>query len=257
MAKPTSKQQSWQRPRLDVAPAPHVAAEILWAQGAAAEEAYDFEAARDAYRQAAAAASQAAALDYATRYAEFLVERFGQFDEVAAWLDDAAFAAPAAADAHGHTLARLLARAAHETHHARAAEIDERAAAAGDGAALLRAVERQAATGAVEMARQRLEHASGTLPPDGQRLLQQLRQEAQRAVQTALAPAEAALLAGDLTAAAHGLQACQTVWGHTPPYHAIAQRLQEVGRATTAEVEAAQLEEAKARAALKALPNRP
>ncbi len=230
MAKPPSKQQSWQRPRLDVAAAPHVAAEILWAQGAAAEEAYDFEAARDAYRQAAAAASQAAALDYATRYAEFLVERFGQFDEVAAWLDDAAFAAPAAADAQGHTLARLLARAAHETQHARAAEIDERAAAGGDVAALLRAVERQAATGAVENARQRLEHASGTLPPHGQRLLERVRQEAQRAVQTALAPAEAAIHAGDLATAAHGLQACQTVWGHTPAYHAVAQRLQNAER---------------------------
>ncbi len=229
MAKPSSKQRSWQRPQLGAVVA-HASADTLWAEGAAAEEAYDFEAAREAYRQAAAVASDSAALAYVTRYAAFLVERFGQFDEVAAWLDAADFAAPMTVEATAQTLARLLARAADETHHPRAAEVDESAAAAGDRAALVRAVTRQAAGGAVEPARLRLEGFAASLDPPGQRLLDRLRMDAQRAAQAALAPAEAALLAGAFAEAARHLQAAEGEWGHGAAFHALRQRLQNAER---------------------------
>lgn len=230
MAKNSPKQQSWQRPRLGVAAAVGDAADALWAQGTGAEESYDFEAAHEAYRRAAATAGHSAALDYVTRYAEFLVERFGQFDEVAAWLDHPDFAAPDASDATAHLLARLLARAAYETRHARTAELDERAAAGGDTAALLRAAERQAVSGAVEPARQRLEAVANSLTPQGQRLLDRLRLEAQQAAQTALAPAETALLSGELADAARHLQDHKAAWGHCAAFHALEQRLQTAER---------------------------
>ena len=70
------------------------AAADLWQAGEQAEAAYDFELAHLQYRaalRATAAAQQAAAT---ARYAEFLVDRFGQFAEVAGWLDDPVFAAP-------------------------------------------------------------------------------------------------------------------------------------------------------------------
>ncbi len=228
MAKPTLTQPAWHRPHLSVPAPTRDAADALWAQGAAAEEAYDFESACEAYRQAAAAAGNRSALDLTTRYAAFLVERFGQFDEVAAWLDDAAFAAPPSAE--GDALARLLARAAHEVQHARAFEMDERAAAAGDVAALLRAVERQAAQGAPEPARQRLEALAASLTSAGQRLLDRLRLQARQAAVEALAPAEAALEAQQFTEAASALAAAKPVWGHVPTFHALEQRLQQAQR---------------------------
>ncbi len=224
------KLPNWQRPQLAPATASRDAADDLWAQGVASEEAYDFEAARDAYRQAAVNAGTGAALDYVTRYAAFLVERFGQFDEVAAWLDDPGFAAPATADATSNTLALLLARAAHEAQHPRAAEVDERAAAAGDVVALLRAVERQAARGDVERARQRLELAAGALNPAGLKVLERLRQDAQAAVHNALAQAEQTLAAGDLATTAAHLHSQKTAWGHAPAYHALEHRLQAASR---------------------------
>jgi hypothetical protein len=231
MAKLATKQLAWQRPRLEVPAASGFGADALWAQGVAAEEAYDFEAARDAFRQAAAAASQNAALDYVARYAEFLVERFGQFEEVAAWLDDANFAAPP--ETTGHALARLLARAAHEAKHPREAEIDERAAEGGDMTALLRAVDRQAASGALEAARLRLEAKSAQLPANGQRQLERLRQQVQEASLAALAPVETALAAGDVVAAAQHMRALQGGWGQTPAFHALQQRLSHAQRQAT------------------------
>ena len=231
MAKPPSKQQPWQRPPLQPSSAPRDSADALWAQGAAAEAAYDFEAARDAYRQAATVASSGAALAYVTRYAEFLVERFGQFDEVAAWLDVPGFSAPP--EPAGQALAQLLARAAHETRHPRAPELDERAALGGDTAALVRAVERQAAGGAPEPARQRLEAQRAQLDAPGQRLLERVRHEAQVAAQAALEPLEAALSAGQLDVAAQRLHALKAAWGQTPAYHALQQRLGQAERQAT------------------------
>lgn len=199
----------------------HAAADLAWSEGAAAEEAYDFEAARESYRLAAASASGAAALDYVTRYAGFLVERFGQFDEVAAWLDDPAFAAPVGHDSHAQTLARLLARAAQETQHPRQAEVDERAAAAGDVAALERAAQRQADRGETEAARQRLESAAAQLGPSGQKLLGRLRQAALDEAVAACQPAEDALAAGREDDANAHLQRIRAKWGHSPHFHAL------------------------------------
>ena len=151
MPKPLVKLPAWQRPRVLLPLGTAQSATELTAQARECEDAYDFEAAATAYRAAAAAASKEAALEYLRQHAEFLVERYGQFEEVAAWLDDPDFAPPAGTHADAQALTRLLARAAHETKHPRTAELDELATVAGDAQAAARHQERQAAQQAIAL----------------------------------------------------------------------------------------------------------
>ena len=191
------KPGQWRRPALGVAAPAGVSPDALWAQGQAAEDAYDYEAARAAYRLAAAAASSGAALAYVTKYAAFLCERFGQFDEVAAWLDDPGFALPTGKGGEAMQLSGLLARAAMEVKHPRHLDVDAHAAQAGDPGALQRVQQRDA----------------------------QHRQEALALAHAALAPVDALLAAGDLEGVAQALATLRTAHGATPPFAALQGRL--------------------------------
>lgn len=215
MAKPTGRTRAFTRPLL-AAPQGIPAgtgADALWRAGEEAEGAYDFEAARDLYLAAVHAASAAQALDHVHRYAGFLVQRFGQFAEVAAWLDDPAFEAPLDSE-QGVALAVLLARAALEVGHPRLGALDRALAALGEPESLVRAAEALAASGGDAEARALLELHAARLPAvgPGRRLLERLRAEHAQRIMQAMAPVEAALCAHDVAAARLALETLRADW---------------------------------------------
>lgn len=240
MSKPPAKTRNWSRPSLAPLPADVRSgrATDLWTQGEKAEAAYDFEVARDRYLAAAHAAQGAESLTLTRRYAEFLVERYGQFPEVAAWLNDPAFEPPMGlAGADAPRLVQLLARAARETGHPRAAELDEALALQGDPDAVARVATQQVQSGRVEQARTLLERFAGLLPPLGpaQRLLEHLRAEEALRGQQALLPVESALATRDVGGARLALETLRADW-HAHPAFATAdgrvREAEEQGRAS-------------------------
>lgn len=246
MSKPSARIRIWTRPRLLAADAeePTGSADALWAQGEAAEASYDFETAQHCYRAAARAATPARIAEYLQRYTEFLVERFGQFEEVAAWLDDPAFAAADAVpdDANGLTMLRLVARAARETGHPRATQLDDALAARGDPTGVERTAMRLVAEQRSGDARKLLERHASVLTPLGpaDKLLGQMRAEEQARCATALAPAEAALQRHELAQARALLEPLRDTWRQAAPFLSLEAHL----RAAETLAEASRLREA-------------
>lgn len=231
---PAAKTRTWARPLL-AAPSPDEpqgGADALWAQGEDAEASYDFERARLCYLAATRAAAGPKAADYTQRYAEFLVERFGQFDEVAAWLEDPQFEAPT--DARGLPLLQLLARAARETQHPRAAMLDQTLAARGDPQGVERVAQALVQSGRPAEAKILLEKHAAVLEPLGaaDKLLTRLRSEELQRATIDLAPVEAALYAHDLAKARADLEALRSKWAQAAPFLSLEARLR------TAEVHA-------------------
>lgn len=223
----TDKSKPWVRPALEPAAVdePTGSADALWTQGAEAEAAYDFATARTCYLAAVRAASTQKAAEFTHKYAQFLVERFGQFDEVARWLDDPAFGAPEGPQ--GVDLLRLLARAAREAHHPREVALDEALAARGDVHALERTGQRLVAAGQAREARLLLERHATVLEPLGpaDKLLTRLRNEELQRGTEALAPVEDALRAHEIRAARDALEALRGAWGHAAPFLSLEARL--------------------------------
>jgi hypothetical protein len=241
-SRPSSKFRAWVRPALpDPAPdEPKGDADALWARGAEAESAYEFETARLSYLASLRAAPAHKSAEFTHKYAEFLVERFGQFDEVAAWLDDPGF--DAGEDASGLALLRLLARAAREAHHPREVTLDEALAARGDAQGLQKTAQRLMDAGQGREARQLLERHAADLEPLGpaDKLLTRLRnEELQRCVE-ALAPLEQALHSHDLGPVRADIETLRSTWGHAAPFLSLEARL----RAAEVLAQASRLREA-------------
>ena len=222
MAKPTARTRTFTRPRLAVPQGvPEDAADRLWMSGEAAEAAYDFETAREYYLAAALAAAPAQSLEYVERYAAFLVQRFGQFAEVAAWLDDAEFQPPVdVATPTALALCRNLARAALEVGHPRAQPLDAALAALGEPESLLRTAQRLTQRGQDDAARTLLEQHAVKLPPLGAavQLLERLRAEAAKRSAAALEPVETALAARDAHKARQALEQLRPAWEATAAF---------------------------------------
>lgn len=150
-----------------LSPAPVVAsAAAAWDAGEAAEAEFDYPAAHEAYRSAVIASAGAEAWRRLAAYAAFVVERFGQFEEVAAWLDDDAFAPEAGDDSESYALTRLCALAAREVRHRRAPGLVAALAERGDLWAVGEHAARLAEQGAQEAALALLDRHSGRLAPD-------------------------------------------------------------------------------------------
>ncbi|MBM4345267.1 MAG: hypothetical protein FJ100_18000, partial [Deltaproteobacteria bacterium] len=155
----------------------------------AAEQAYDYEMAGELWLGAVRASTAAEAPQRLADYAEFLVERLGQVEACAAWLDDPAFAPPG--DWKSSTLRRLWAlvgAAAAATAHPRSADLDVALVDAGDGAAVARTAARWAAGGEIDRSAALLHAHTASLPADGVALLDRLRADRQVAAQAALQP---------------------------------------------------------------------
>lgn len=246
MAHPSKKSPAWTRPRLakpdidgGLSPAQHAE------QAAEAEANYDFEAARQHLLAAAHQAGGAEAVAAVARYAAFLVERYGQFGEVAQWLDDPQFDAPAEAKGPGAQLLALLARAAAEAQHPRSVDLDRRAAAAGDAPAALRTAQRLVAQGAEAEAIALLEPQEGRWRADepARLLLADLRQQAAGRVAGAFAGLHRALNAGDAELAERELQVLAGAWSAHPAYAAAlarAKQLRDQQQAASARAQAQQ-----------------
>lgn len=195
----------------------------LWQHAQDAEASFDYEGARAAYREATRRSGGREQREHFAAYAEFLVERYGQFPEVAAWLDDPRFD-PAAADGDAATrkLASLVGRAASEAGHARAANLDEALAALGDAAALGRSAERLIASGESAAALALLEAHRGQLAALSlpARLLGTLRQANESAADQALLAAADALQARDLASLDRALEAARAQHAATASFRA-------------------------------------
>ncbi len=220
---PTRKAGGFVRPRL---PAPTLqapqSAEAGAAAARAAEEAFDFELAADLWLGAAGTASPAEAPLLLADYAEFLVERLGQSDACAGWLDDPGFAPPAEwKSAPLRRLWSLLGTAAAQTGHHRSGELDAALLAAGDGGAVARTAARLVAAGQVDQALAMLETRAPALPQDGVALLGQLRAQSKAAAQAALQPLADAITAKDLDAARMWAAQLAAQWRDHPPYQAL------------------------------------
>ena len=224
---PIAKTRAWARPLLaaQTPDEPQGAADALWALGEQAEAGYDFAQARLGYLAATRAAPGQKAADYTRRYAEFLVERFGQFEEVAAWLDDAQFEAPR--DANGLQFQRLLARAARETQHPRAAALDQDLAMRGDPQAIERVAVALLQSGGHAEAKALLEKHASVLEPLGaaDKLLTRLRHDELQRATADLAPVEAGLYSHELDNARAQLEALRSKWGQAAPFLSLESRL--------------------------------
>ena len=176
----------------------------IWQAGEQAEEEFDYEGARALYREAVRKSGDDVA-EFAERYAAFLVERYGQFEEVAAWLDDPAFDPTAAAgDAQVPVLATHVATAAAETGHPRAADLDQELATAfGVPSSLTRVASRWVEAGQWTDALTLLQRHEKRIDPRSSagELLRKLVQRGEDAVSADLAPAAEALAAGELALA--------------------------------------------------------
>ena len=210
--------------------------ETLWAAGEAAEEAFDYEAARLAYREATRRSGGREALARLLGYARFLVERYGQFPEVSGWLDDPDFDVVGGEEPDRRALAALVAQAAAETGHARLATLDAALAERGEPSSLARHAERLVHAGDDDAARSLLQQHRHRLAPlsPGARLLERLQQAAESAALQALSPAQAALAARDLGGLDAALAAALE-HRDAAPYRALQARRGELAEALEAE----------------------
>lgn len=215
MAAPTKKAPAWLRPRLATPETDlGLTAERHTELAAQAEQAYDFELARQHWLSAARMSKALEVAAAVTRYAEFLVERYGQFAEVAQWLDDEQFAAPAERRGPAAELPRLLARAAAEAGHPRSEQLDLQAAACGDADAAARAARRLLERGDAAKAQELLEAGAvrWPVPSAAHALLLDLRKQAAERANLAFAPLHEALARGDLAVAQQQLAQLQGDW---------------------------------------------
>ncbi len=219
MAAQPKKNPAWSRPRLatpdvDLPLSPQRHTELAQQ----AEDAYDLEEARQHWLGAARTAQGADAAAAVTRYAAFLVERYGQFAEVAQWLDDPQFAAPADCRGAVADLPKLLARASSEAGHPRSEQLDAVAAAAGDPDAAVRAARRLMARGDLHHALALLEGGEARWPVSSpaRALLAELRQQAAERAAQAFAPLHQALAAADLDGAQAHLEQLTGAWAQSP-----------------------------------------
>ncbi|MCO4760167.1 MAG: hypothetical protein KC502_01605 [Myxococcales bacterium] len=190
--------------------------EQLWQLGESLEEQFDYEAAQQHYREAVRRSSASDGRDWLTQYASFLVERYGQFPEVAAWLDDAEFKPLDGADLRdGLILPRLVLSAALESGHQRAAKLDEAMAHDhGEPASVGRVSEKLLVAGQQDAARQLLERYEPRLPAFSRAvdLLAQLRLEEDAACEVALARVQLALDEYDAEGARAALELTRAQW---------------------------------------------
>lgn len=209
-----------------------------------AEADFDFETAHQAYRQAVRASHGGDARARLLTYAQFLVERYGQFLEVAAWLDTPDFAPEAADDAISRDLTLLCARAAAETGHPRLDRLDDVLAPRGDPNALLRVAQRHLGRGDRSAAWAVLEpHRARLLPHSavGQ-LAESLHAEHEAALGAALGPAQAALSRRDEAAARAALDAARAQFGSSHRFVAVEAQVQALTAALAAEAMRAELD---------------
>ena len=201
----------------------------------AAELGFDFELAADLWLAAVHGSRGGQALELLGEYAAFLVERCGQLDTCAAWLDDEAFGPPAEwKSATARRLWSLIGSAAAQTEHRRSAAIDTALLAAGDGHAATRTALRSLAAGDLDRALQLLSGPEIALPPQGQALLQKLRSERHAQVLSALQPLADAVARGDLYAGRTQLALLRTTHSATAAYERLAAKLTELHLAQTA-----------------------
>lgn len=251
--KTTRTRRRFVRPRLMPTDAPLAAeaagqtAEALWRRGERAEEEFDYEAARGWYREATRCAPAESAAELAGRYATFLVERYGQYHEVAAWLDDEAFDPLAGAESGATSLAQLVALAAHEVDHVRSADLDlVLARELGEPQALTRVAMGMATGGQTEEALSLLLEHRSSLPPlsEASKLLEQLLGDQEAACTQALAEVTAALERRDAVGAEHGLARVDRAWAEHALFRAaqartLALRTELEAEALRREIEAA------------------
>ncbi|MSQ82960.1 MAG: hypothetical protein EXR77_08595 [Myxococcales bacterium] len=201
----------------------------------AAEQGFDFELAADLWLAAVHASRGGQAIEQLSEYAAFLVERCGQLDTCAAWLDDEAFGPPAEwKSATARRLWSLIGSAAAQTDHRRSAAIDTALLAAGDGHAATRTALRWMATGDRDRAMQLLTSHETALPPQGQALVQKLRTERHTQVLSALQPLADAVARGDVYAGRTQLALLRTTHGALTAYERLAAKLTELQLAQAA-----------------------
>lgn len=230
MAAQPKKNPAWSRPRLAAADIDADLSSPRHAELALqAEQAYDFDLARQHWLCAAHAATAAEAATAVTRYAEFLVERYGQFAEVAQWLDDPRFGLSAESRGPAANLPRLLARAAAEAGHPRSEELDLQAAGLGDADAAVRASRRCLGRGDTGQAAAILDAGEAQWPAGSaaRQLMLDLRQQAAQRAAEAFAPLHQAIAAGDLTQAKQIIEGLQGQWGSSPHLAAARTKLQQ------------------------------
>ena len=194
-----------------------------WRIGAKAEADFDFETAHGAYRQAVRASHGGDARAKLLAYAQFLVERYGQFGEVAAWLNSAGFEPEVADDPTSRELTALVGRAAAETNHPRLECLDEALARRGDAAALQRVAQRHLDAGDRQAAWAVLEpHRARLLPHSAVGMLaEELHQAHQTALHAALLPVTEALLRRDIASARVALQSAAPAFGGSHRFAAL------------------------------------
>ncbi len=181
----------------------------LWRAGEDAEAEFDYEAARNLYREAVRRSDGSDVVSRAEQYAAFLVERYGQFEEVAAWLDDPGFDPTAGATPPDlPPLAAHVAAAAAQIGHPRAGDLD-RVLAENFGApdSLSRVARKRLDAGDPTGARNLLEKHARRLHKSSPaaELLAELRDKTEADANAALADAIAALDRGDLEEAGREL----------------------------------------------------
>ncbi len=220
----------------------------LWRRGEQQEEAFDYEAARLYYREAVRRAGPQEVRGWLERYARFLVERYGQFPEVASWLDDPAFAPIEGAEAKGGlALPRLVVAAAMEVGHPRGVDLDDALARDfNEPESVGRLADRLLQAGAVTEARALLEAAAGRLPPlsRGAELLDLLRRDEDAACEAALAGVVQALGGRDAHAARTALEAARDTWAHTARFKATESQVASAEQALAGESLRADIEAA-------------
>ncbi|HAN32156.1 MAG TPA: hypothetical protein DCQ06_11205, partial [Myxococcales bacterium] len=221
------RSRGFRLPALEPLPSSLVASsdEVAWSRGQACEDEFDFESARDWYRLAVGLSSRGSAAAALTRYCQFLVERYGQFSEVAAWLDDDSFEPQSAPES---ALARLVAQAAVEVVHPRAEALDLRLAHDhSDVDALGRVAKRWLDQGRAADALELLSAKRRGLSQGSRarEILSHLEIEKQRSADNELLGFRQALINEDLQAADHELQRLQDSIGHMAIYRAAASEL--------------------------------
>lgn len=226
-------------PALLSGPAPAGDADALWALGETAESEFDYDAAHGLYREAARRATGGRSAELVTRYAAFLVERYGQFAEVAAWLDEAAFDPLAAGGGErAPELACLVARAAAESGHPRLADLDEALACRfGAPESLARRANALIAADATDQALELLQEFEKRLKPLSapRRILDELRAGAEAACKAALLPIHEALRSREVGTARAELEERRTKWRRHPLFKAAEAEVEDAERSARAE----------------------
>lgn len=233
----SKRRRGFYRPTMQADPAGELtgqdgaSSDALWSEGERLEEEFDYEAAQRHYREAVRRAGAADGRGWLTQYATFLVERYGQFPEVATWLDDADFnPLDGATNKGGLTLPRLILNAARETVHARATALDAQLARQfGEPESVGRLADTLLAAGSVAEARTLLESHEARLPgiSRGAELLAQLRMDEDAACEAALDGVAQALAARDVTLAREALEGQRATWSAAARFRATEVRVAE------------------------------